>query len=117
VERSLREPNVSHFSSRAQLNRRFTKKINELAKDESDILLEYLHGHIAENHDLQVRFRWEQGSFAIWDNRTTQHCATLDFEKHLARSGERAMSVGEAPYFDPSSTGRQESLGLARGIA
>lgn len=42
---------------------RFTKKINELAKDESDILLEYLHHHIAENHDLQVRFRWEQGSF------------------------------------------------------
>jgi len=36
----------------------FTKRINELSKDESDNILEYLHKHIANNHDIQVRHRW-----------------------------------------------------------
>jgi alpha-ketoglutarate-dependent taurine dioxygenase len=36
----------------------FTKRINELSKDESDVVLEYLYKHIANNHDIQVRYRW-----------------------------------------------------------
>jgi len=36
----------------------FTKRINELSKDESDVVLEYLYKHIANNHDFQVRHKW-----------------------------------------------------------
>lgn len=70
------------------VNRGFTKRINELTKPESDALLDFLFGHISgvsrhhtaaityqvadvQNHDLQVRFRWEANSLAIWDNRST----------------------------------------------
>jgi alpha-ketoglutarate-dependent taurine dioxygenase len=55
---------------------RFTKRIAELTKDESDSLLEYLFRHISENHDLQVRFKWNKNDLAIWDNRSSYHSAT-----------------------------------------
>jgi alpha-ketoglutarate-dependent taurine dioxygenase len=55
---------------------RFTKRIVELTEDESDALLDYLFRHVAENHDLQVRFRWSTNDIAIWDNRCTFHTAT-----------------------------------------
>lgn len=77
------------------------------------------------NFDCQVRFRWEGGSIAIWDNRvstlstydeagadqqSTWHSATFDYDEE--RAGERASSVGEVPFFDPKSVKRSE--GLAR---
>ncbi len=58
------------------VNRSFTKRILELTEDESNDVLDYLARHISENHDLQVRFRWEKDSVAIWDNRSTFHTAT-----------------------------------------
>jgi alpha-ketoglutarate-dependent taurine dioxygenase len=57
-------------------DRSFTKRIVELTKDESDNLLEYLFRHISQNHDLQVRFKWNKNDIAIWDNRSTYHTAT-----------------------------------------
>ena len=54
----------------------FTTRILELHPEESAVLLDYLFRHVAENHDLQVRFRWEKDSVAIWDNRATFHTAT-----------------------------------------
>lgn len=54
----------------------FTKRIVELSEDESAALLDLLFQHVAGNHDLQVRFRWERDSVAIWDNRATFHTAT-----------------------------------------
>ncbi|WVO20241.1 uncharacterized protein IAS62_001534 [Cryptococcus decagattii] len=58
------------------VNRVFTKKINELTQQESDSLLEFLFEHVTGNHDIQVRFRWEENNLAIWDNRCTFHAAT-----------------------------------------
>jgi alpha-ketoglutarate-dependent taurine dioxygenase len=58
------------------LIQRFTKRIVELTKDESDSVLEYLFRHISQNHDLQVRFKWNKNDIAIWDNRSTFHTAT-----------------------------------------
>jgi alpha-ketoglutarate-dependent taurine dioxygenase len=55
---------------------RFTKRIVEVTKDESDAILEYLFRHISENHDLQVRFKWNINDMAIWDNRSVLHTAT-----------------------------------------
>jgi alpha-ketoglutarate-dependent taurine dioxygenase len=56
--------------------RRFTKRIVEVTKDESDAILDYLTRHISENHDLQVRFKWNKNDIAIWDNRSVFHTAT-----------------------------------------
>jgi alpha-ketoglutarate-dependent taurine dioxygenase len=58
------------------VNKSFTKRICELSEEESSTLLDYLARHVADNHDLQVRFRWEHDSVAIWDNRATFHTAT-----------------------------------------
>jgi taurine dioxygenase len=60
------------------VNRSFTQHIVGMQKAESDRLLQYLLSHI-ETASLQLRFRWRQGSVAIWDNRSTQHYAVADY--------------------------------------
>ncbi|OJJ87931.1 TauD/TfdA dioxygenase family protein [Aspergillus glaucus CBS 516.65] len=90
------------------VNRGFTKRINGVTKDESDMLLQYLFNLVTQNHDAQVRFRWNRNDMAIWDNRSTWHCATYDYTE--ARAGDRVCSLGEAPYFDPNSKSRREAL-------
>ncbi|KIY68365.1 TfdA family taurine dioxygenase [Cylindrobasidium torrendii FP15055 ss-10] len=93
------------------VNKAFTKRIVELSPDESDNVLQYLFRHISENHDLQVRYRWEQNDIAIWDNRSTFHTATKDYGNVL-RSGNRIASLGERPFFDPNSKSRREVLNI-----
>ncbi|KIR57510.1 taurine dioxygenase [Cryptococcus bacillisporus CA1873] len=91
------------------VNRVFTKKINELTQQESDSLLEFLFAHVTGNHDIQVRFRWEENNLAIWDNRCTFHAATWDLDKNV-REGTRSVSVGERPFYNPNSISRREAL-------
>ncbi|ORY39542.1 taurine catabolism dioxygenase [Rhizoclosmatium globosum] len=92
----------------------FTRRINELSKDESDVVLKHLIDLVVQNHDLQVRYRWGKHDVAIWDNRSAFHTATTDFDADtILRIGERATSLGERPYFDPNSSSRREALGIA----
>ncbi|CAG1976831.1 unnamed protein product [Fusarium graminearum] len=84
------------------VNKGFTKRINGLSKDESDTLLAYLFNLVTQNHDAQVRYRWSKNDCAIWDNRSTFHCATYDYE--AARAGDRVCSLGEAPYLDTNTS-------------
>ncbi|GBE89165.1 Putative alpha-ketoglutarate-dependent sulfonate [Sparassis crispa] len=93
------------------VNKGFTKRIVELTPEESDNVLEYLFRHIAENHDFQVRYRWQQNDVAIWDNRSNFHTATFDYEGK--REGNRVVSLGERPFFDPSSKSRREALQIS----
>ncbi|KAJ3240513.1 hypothetical protein HDU78_002274 [Chytriomyces hyalinus] len=95
-------------------NKVFTKRINELSKDESDLVLDHLFNLGTQNHDLHVRFRWNPNDIAIWDNRSSFHTATTDFDfDKYERYGERATSLGERPYFDVNSVSRREGLGIA----
>ena len=48
---------------------RFTQYINELNKDESDGVLDYLFKQVELNHDLQVRLRWNVNDIAVWDSK------------------------------------------------
>lgn len=48
---------------------------------------------------------------AIWDNRSVFHTATFDYDGLGDRFGNRAVGVGERPYFDPKSVSRREALG------
>ena len=90
------------------VNKGFTRRINGVTKDESDLLLKYLFDLVVNNHDAQVRFKWNKNDLAIWDNRSNWHCATYDYA--AARAGDRVCSLGEAPYLDINSKGRKESL-------
>jgi alpha-ketoglutarate-dependent taurine dioxygenase len=47
--------------------------------------------------DYQVRWRWTKNSFAIWDNRCTQHYAVQDYYPAV-RKMERAAIVGDKPF-------------------
>ncbi|KAJ3122198.1 hypothetical protein HK100_012082 [Physocladia obscura] len=99
-------------------NKIFTKRINDLSKDESDIVLEYLFQLAPLNHDIHVRFRWNKNDVAVWDNRSSYHAATADFDADAySRLGERAASLGEKPYFDPKSKSRREALGITPPVA
>ncbi|KAL0565514.1 hypothetical protein V5O48_016511 [Marasmius crinis-equi] len=119
------------------VNRGFTRRINELSYDESEDVLKYLFSHVADNHDFQVgslssprvllfqdveldafdqvRYKWNENDVAIWDNRATFHTATNDYgEEH--RQGNRVVSIGEKPYYDPASKSRRDALGAAPGV-
>ncbi|TKX23091.1 alpha-ketoglutarate-dependent sulfonate dioxygenase-like protein 1 [Elsinoe australis] len=97
----------------------FPKYINELNKEESDDLLKKFLDMIYQNHDLQVRFKWRnENDIAIWDNRSVFHSATFDYEGLGERFGNRAVGIGERPYFDPESKSRAEALREAgEGVA
>ncbi|WP_036553905.1 TauD/TfdA dioxygenase family protein [Nocardioides insulae] len=47
--------------------------------------------------EFQVRWRWTPNSFAIWDNRSTQHYAVQDYFPGVRRM-ERAGIVGEPTF-------------------
>lgn len=93
------------------VNRGFTKRINGVTKDESDLLLKYLFDLVVHNHDAQVRFRWSKNDIAVWDNRSVWHTATYDYAD--PRAGDRVCSLGEAPYLDLTSKSRREAESVA----
>ncbi|MGY0498348.1 TauD/TfdA dioxygenase family protein [Nocardia sp. FBN12] len=78
------------------VNEPFTSEIVELPGDEGDRLLDYLMFQ-ARVPEYQVRFRWEPGSVAIWDNRSTQHYAINDYYPQR-RVMERVTVVGDQPF-------------------
>ncbi|MGN9804955.1 TauD/TfdA dioxygenase family protein [Micromonospora sp. L32] len=47
--------------------------------------------------EYQVRWRWTKNSFAIWDNRSTQHYAVQDYWPAV-RKMERAGVIGEKTF-------------------
>ncbi len=85
--------------------------IDNVSPRESEILKAYFLQLITDNHDLQVRFRWNENDLAIWDNRSVFHTATNDY--FGKRQGNRVVSLGEKPYFDPKSVSRREALRAA----
>ena len=59
-------------------------------------LLNYLIAR-ATIPEYQVRWRWRPNSVAIWDNRSTQHYAVMDYWPAV-RKMERAGIIGDKPY-------------------
>ncbi|MBO8190493.1 TauD/TfdA family dioxygenase [Streptomyces oryzae] len=59
-------------------------------------LLNYLISQAAIP-EYQVRWRWQKNSFAIWDNRSTQHYAVQDYWPAV-RKMERAGIIGDSPF-------------------
>ena len=47
--------------------------------------------------EYQVRWRWKKNSVAIWDNRSTQHYAVMDYPP-CHRRMDRATIIGDPPF-------------------
>lgn len=60
------------------VNPTFTSHIKGLKRADSDALLAQLFG-LAQVPEFQARLRWQTGTLAVWDNRSTQHYAVGDF--------------------------------------
>ncbi|MCJ1353871.1 MAG: hypothetical protein MMC33_003858 [Icmadophila ericetorum] len=87
------------------------QSIDDLTPLESRALLDWFVQLIMDNHDLQVRYRWQnRNDVAIWDNRSVYHAATPDYAGLGERLGHRAVGLGEKPYLDPGSKSRREAL-------
>ena len=59
-------------------------------------LLQYLISQAAIP-EYQVRWRWQPGSVAMWDNRSTQHYAVMDYPP-CHRKMERAGIIGTPTF-------------------
>ena len=81
---------ITHFHTAT--NVRFGQDYAPGASD----LLQYLISQ-AQIPEYQVRWRWQPNSMAMWDNRSTQHYAVMDY-KPCFRKMERAGIMGDAPY-------------------
>ncbi|WP_422420342.1 TauD/TfdA dioxygenase family protein [Pseudomonas sp. GZD-222] len=84
---------TTHFSNYHTPQRvRFGQDANPGASD----LLRYLISQ-AYLPEYQVRWRWKPNSIAIWDNRSTQHYAVMDYPA-CHRKMERAGIKGDRTY-------------------
>ncbi len=74
-----------------------TTRVMGMSRAESGHLLALLFEHMT-SEEYTVRFRWEPGSIAFWDNRTTCHMAPTDFA-HLdaERVMHRVTLLGDVP--------------------
>ncbi|AXM94521.1 TauD/TfdA dioxygenase family protein [Pseudomonas plecoglossicida] len=84
---------TTHFSNYHTPERvRYGQDFNPGGAD----LLRYLISQ-ATIPEYQVRWRWKPNSIAIWDNRSTQHYAVMDYPP-CHRKMNRAGIVGDRPY-------------------
>ncbi len=61
------------------VNEHFTRRLVEMNATESEALLSYLTNWV-KNPRFTVRYRWSEGTVAMWDNRCTQHFVLNDFQ-------------------------------------
>lgn len=110
------------------------RRIDGVSEAESQELLTKILRLVSDNHDLQVRFRWNTSGdmgksfipsvpdvwsrdstdryprIAIWDNRCTLHIPTQDhYSGQGDRKGWRTVGIAEKPYLDVESPSRLQS--------
>lgn len=73
----------------------FVKRIKGLSQGDSQRLFDTLQGH-ATRLENTVRWRWQEGDVAIWDNRATQHYAVDDYGQQQ-RIVRRVTLAGDVP--------------------
>jgi len=77
------------------INRSYTQRFSGMTAEESRPLLEFLYQH-ATRPELTCRFRWENGSVTVWDNRCVMHIAVNDVWEH-PRIMHRVQMCGDRP--------------------
>ena len=72
-----------------------TTHIVELSEAESDGLLRVLFDH-AKRAEYSMRWRWQEGDVALWDNRNVLHYAIPDYRGE--RLMQRVVLAGDKPF-------------------
>jgi alkyl sulfatase len=80
---------------RALLLGHFVKRLVGLSTTESQALFQLLQNRITRLENT-VRWQWQPGDVAIWDNRATQHYAIDDYA-NLPRRLHRITLAGDVP--------------------
>ncbi|WP_193182430.1 TauD/TfdA dioxygenase family protein [Nisaea sediminum] len=63
------------------LNPIYTTRFDGMTEEESEPLLQAIYRHCTRP-DFSCRHRWQPGDVVVWDNRTTLHYATNDYDGH-----------------------------------
>jgi len=82
----------------------FVKNFVGLNQKDSARLYDILQEHVTREENV-VRWRWQPGDLAFWDNRATQHRAVADFGLQR-RTLRRATVHGEVPVGIDGRTSR-----------
>lgn len=77
------------------VNPAHTERFVDMTVEESRPLLEYLFS-VVTRPEHTVRFHWEVGSLALWDNRCTWHNPINDYHGHT-RVMNRITLAGDVP--------------------
>jgi alpha-ketoglutarate-dependent taurine dioxygenase len=74
----------------------FVRRFVGYSQSDSNHLFEMLQSHITKLENT-VRWRWNAGDVAVWDNTGTQHCAINDYgdQRRVVR---RSTVMGEVPF-------------------
>ena len=75
----------------------YALRFEGMTEEESAPLLDFLNRH-SQRPEFQIRFRWQKGSLALWDNRSTQHIAVNDYPGYR-RVMDRVTIAGDKPFF------------------
>ncbi|MDF5713181.1 MAG: TauD/TfdA family dioxygenase [Rhizonema sp. NSF051] len=76
----------------------FVRQVRGLSTTESDDIIRLLQSYVTRPENT-VRWRWQVGDVALWDNRATQHYAIADYgdqPRHVQRvtiSGDIPVSI------------------------
>ncbi|MBE8968656.1 TauD/TfdA family dioxygenase [Nostocales cyanobacterium LEGE 12452] len=73
----------------------FVRQFRGLSTTESDDILRLLQAYVTRPENT-VRWRWQVGDVAFWDNRATQHYAIADYGDQ-PRHVQRVTIVGDLP--------------------
>ncbi len=68
-----------------------------MTDDESKPIIDYLMT-LSTRAESTCRFRWQEGSLAIWDNRCSQHLAINDYPNDT-RVMHRITIAGDEPFY------------------
>jgi taurine dioxygenase len=77
------------------VNAIYTTRFEDMSEAESRPLLDFLFAHV-QRPEFACRFRWAEGSLAVWDNRCTLHYAVNDYDGSR-RLMHRTTVAGERP--------------------
>lgn len=76
----------------------FVRQIRDLSTTESAALIQLLQSYVTRPENT-VRWRWQVGDIAFWDNRATQHYAIYDYDgqprrvQRVTLAGDRPVSI------------------------
>lgn len=73
-----------------------TRRFENMTVEESRPLIDFLARHV-QRPEFTCRLRWQPGTVAVWDNRTTQHHALNDYQGKRRRM-RRVTLKGDRPH-------------------